>query len=429
MISKPSPSECFVYITLPGATEPVTAGRFEHVQDRSGTPLGRFVYGKSYLERPNAVSIDPVELKLVSRIYETTALKGIFGALRDAGPDHWGRRVIERNVGKAPLGELDYLLNSPDDRAGALGFGLGSTPTAPKRKFNQTVNLGKLQAIADAIVNDEELPADADKAQAEELLLLGTSMGGARPKVVVEDKDGLWIAKFNRQDDKWNNARVEHAMLLLGRACGLVTAESKMTTIAGRDVLLVKRFDREKADAGYFRSRMVSGLTLLQTEDTYQSREKWSYILLAEELRRVSAEPKRDAEELFRRMCFNALISNTDDHPRNHAVIAKDRDWRLSPAYDLNPVPHISLEHRDLALTCGDQGRFASGKNMLSQSARFLIAREKATAMIQELKDRVKGTWYDVTRAAGVSEKDCAQIAAAFVYPGFDLDHVEPVEV
>ncbi len=427
MTSKPSPSECFVYITLPGATEPVTAARFELTQDRSGTPLGRLVYGKSYLERADAEAIDPVELKLVSRVYETTAMKGIFGALRDAGPDYWGRRVIERNVGKAPLGELDYLLNSPDDRAGALGFGLSVKPPAPKRKFNQTVNLEKLQAIADAIVSGEELPADADKVQAEELLLLGTSMGGARPKVVVEDKDGLWIAKFNRQDDKWNNARVEHAMLLLGRACGLVTAESKITTVGGRDVLLVKRFDREKTKAGYLRARMVSGLTLLQTEDSHPTRVKWSYVLLVEELRRVSAQPKRDATELFRRMCFNALISNTDDHPRNHAVIAKDRDWKLSPAYDLNPAPHISLEHRDLALICGDQGRRASTKNLLSQSARFLIGSDEASRVVRDMKDRVRKTWYDVARGAGASEKDCEQISGAFAHPGFDLDYVEPV--
>lgn len=424
MISKPAPTECFVYITLPGTTEPVTAARFELTTDRSGTPLGRFVYGKSYLERADAVPLDPVELKLASRVYETTTMKGVFGALRDASPDYWGRRVIERHVGKALLGELDYLLHSPDDRAGALGFGLGQKPPAPKRKFNQTINLAKLQAIADAIVNDEELPAGSEKAQAEELLLVGTSMGGARPKIVVEDEAGLWIAKFNRPDDKWNHARVEHAMLTLGRASGLTTAESKTVTVGNRDVLLVKRFDRKKTDAGYSRARMVSALTLLRTEDSHQSRDKWSYILLVEELRRVSAEPKKDAAELFRRMCFNALISNTDDHPRNHALIASERDWKLSPAFDLTPTPHVSLEHRDLAMICGDAGRFANAKNLLSQSARFLLPDAEAKSIITVMRGRVKGTWYEVSRSAGVSEKDCERISAAFAYSGFDLDHV-----
>src|ERR1700730_3159889 len=428
MISKPAPTECFVYITLPAKTEPVTAARFELTADRAGTPLGRLVYGKSYLERSDTFPFAPGDLKLTSRVYETTMLKGVFGALRDASPDSWGRRVIERHVGKSPLSELDYLLESPDDRAGALSFGLGQTPPAPKRKFNQTIALDKLQARADAIVNDEELPADPEVVQAEELLLEGTSMGGARPKVVVEDDEGLWIAKFNRSDDRWNYARIERAMLVLARACGLTTAESKVVSIGARDVLLIKRFDREKTEAGYQRARMVSALTLLRTDDSAQLRDKWSYILLVEELRRVSAEPKKDAAELFRRMCFNAVISNTDDHPRNHAIIAKGRDWKLSPAYDLTPTPQVSIERRDLAMTCGDQGRFANSRNLLSQSARFLLPDDDAKSIVDAMKDRVKGTWYETARTAGVSEKDCERIAGEFAYPGFDLEQVQAVD-
>jgi serine/threonine-protein kinase HipA len=427
MTSRQGPTECFVYITLPGETEPVTAARFELTTDRRGNPLGRLVYGQSYLARGDAVALDAVELKLSPRVYETTAMNGVFGALRDAGPDYWGRLVIERHIGKAPLSELDYLLHSPDDRAGALGFGLGPKPPAPKRDFNQTINLAELQAIADAVINDEELPAGTEQEQVEQLLRAGTSMGGARPKAVVEDGDGLWVAKFNRRDDRWNSARVEHAMLTLARGCGLTTAGNRVVAIGDRDVLLVKRFDREKTDAGYRRARMVSALTLLKADDSPQSRDKWSYMLLVEELRRVSAEPKKDAAELFQRMCFNALITNTDDHPRNHALIAKARDWRLSPAYDLTPTPLISLEHRDLAMICGDEGRFANARNLLSQSARFLLSNDEAKRLVAEMRDRVQGTWYEVARSVGVSEKDCERISGAFVYPGFDLDHVQPV--
>jgi serine/threonine-protein kinase HipA len=419
MISKSPSSECYVYITLSGQTEPVTAGRFTLTTDRQGVPIGRFVYGKSYLARADAVPLDPVELKLVPQVYETVALGGIFGALRDAGPDYWGRRVIERHAGKPQLSELDYLLYSPDDRAGALGFGLNQKPPAPKRTFNKTLDLDKLQDIADAIIKDEELPTDAMHAQIEDLMLIGTSMGGARPKAVAEDDSGLWVAKFNRPDDKWNNARVEHAMLVLARTCGLSTAESRVIDVAGRDVLLVKRFDREKTPAGYLRARMISALSLLRTEDSHQSREKWSYILLAEELRRISANPADDAAELFRRMCFNALITNTDDHPRNHAIIAKEKDWRLSPAYDLTPSPMISLDHRDLAMTCGDEGRYANASNLLSQSIRFLLKEEDASKIIDEMEERVQNTWFSTARSAGVSERDCEQISGAFVYPGF----------
>jgi len=426
-----TPSECFVYITLPGQIEPVTAGRFVLSTDRRGVPEGRFVYGRSYLERANAVALDPVELKLAPRTYATASLGGVFGALRDASPDYWGRRVIQRHLAKAQPSEMEYLLSSPDDRAGALGFGLNQVPPAPKRNFNQTLELAKLQSIADAILNEEERPAPAaadddhadaaDHDQVEKLIMIGTSMGGARPKAVVEDESGLWIAKFNCPDDSWNNARVEHAMLTLARACGLTAADSRVVDVAGRDVLLVKRFDRQKAEGGYLRTRMVSALTLLRAEDTYQSRDKWSYVLLAEEVRRVCAEPGQNAAELFRRMCFNALISNVDDHPRNHAVIAKDNDWKLSPAYDLTPAVPISQERRDLAMECGDAGRFANADNLLSQSARFLLKRDEAEAIITTMEKQVQGTWYATARGAGVSERDCDKIASAFAYPGFAL--------
>lgn len=422
MTSRDKAQECFVYIVLPGETEFVTAGRFQLGKDRSGTLVGRFVYGKSYLARNEVVPLDPLGLKLSTRTYETRQLKGIFGALRDASPDHWGRRIIEKHAGKPQLNELDYLLYTPDDRAGALGFGLNPEPPAPRRTFNHTIDLARLQEFADKIVEDEELPQDPDAEQVQDLMEGGTSMGGARPKAVVENGDALWIAKFNRKDDQYNHARTEHAMLELARTCGIQTAESRLTTIGDRDALLVKRFDREKIEAGYQRARMLSALTLLRSEDTHQDREKWSYVLLAEELRRISVQPKIDAPELFKRMCFNALISNTDDHPRNHAVIATGKDWKLSPAYDLTPAMPISLERRDLALECGDMGRYAHANNLLSQSARFLLKNEVAQAIIDSMEQTVKDQWYPIARKEGVSEKDCETISNAFAYPGFRLE-------
>ena len=418
-------SECFVYIALPGETEFVAAGRFQRNFDRHGVATGRFVYGKSYLDRQNAVPLDPMELKLGPKTYDTRLLKGIFGALRDASPDHWGRRIIERNFGSPGPDDIDYLLHSPDDRAGAIGFGLNPTPPAPKRTFNRTMELEKLQAFADAIINGEELPQDPDAQQAQELIDGGTSMGGARPKAVVEDDGALWIAKFNRLDDKWNHAKVERAMLMLARECGLNTAESKPVTIGDRDALLVKRFDRQHAETGYQRARMLSALTMLRAEDTHQDRSKWSYVLLVEELRRISFQPKIDAPELFKRMCFNALISNTDDHPRNHAVIAMESDWKLSPAYDLTPAMPISLERRDLALECGDMGRYAHADNLLSQSARFLLKPDEAKAIIDGMERTVSERWYEIARREGVSEKDCETIRPAFGYEGFRLTRAE----
>lgn len=418
MISESSKS-CYVYLTLPGQTKPVTAGRYTLTVNRRGDAQGMFLYGRSYLARADAVPIDPLELKLSSRSYSTTTLGGVFGALRDASPDYWGRRVIQRHLGQINLSELDYLLQSPDDRAGALDFGLNTTPPAPRRVFNQTLALTTVQAVADAVVADEALAADATSQQIENLLLLGTSMGGARPKAVVEDESGLWLAKFNRLDDAWNNARVEHAMLLLARHCGINAASSRVVDIGGRDVLLVKRFDREKTADGYLRARMMSALTLLRAQDTFRSRDKWSYVELSEELRRVCAKPANNAVELFRRMVFNALISNADDHPRNHALIAKDQDWQLSPAYDLTPTLAIGQERRDLAMVCGDAGRFANAANLLSQSARFLLPRDAANDLVDTLEQQVRCLWRATARGAGVSESDCEKIAPAFAYPGF----------
>ncbi len=412
-------SELFVYVVLPGQTSFVTAGRFELSTDRLNNPRGRFVYGRRYLERADAVPIDPIELNLDARTFETLSLRGLFGALRDAGPDYWGRRIIERHAGVAALGELDYLLQSPDDRAGALGFGLNVEPPAPKRQFNRTIELARLQELADALLREDVDPESRDSIQAQDLLLLGTSMGGARPKAVVEDAGDLWIAKFNRPDDRWNQARVEHAMLRLARECGLRVAHSRIVQIGRRDVLLVRRFDHEPGEEGYRRARMLSALTLLRTGDSHLDRDRWSYLLLVEELRRLCADPKGDARELFKRAVFNALISNADDHPRNHAVIAPAHAWRLSPAYDLVPMPLLGDEQRDLAMTVGDLGRRASAQNLVSQCARFLLTPAEAEKLIDDMEAIVRARWYELSRREGVSERDCEAISRSFAYQGF----------
>jgi len=420
VISRESQTECFVYITLPRETKSVTAGRFVLTKDRRGNSIGRFVYGKSYLGRTDAIEIDPIDLKLGERTYQNARLNGIFSSLRDAGPDFWGRRIIERHSGKTGLSEIDHLLDSPDDRAGALGFGLNQKPPAPMRKFNKTLELERLQQIAEKLVREQLEESDHESIQAQELLLLGTSMGGARPKAVVEDDIGLWVAKFGRPDDRWNNPRVEHAMLELARSCGVSAARSRIENVGGKDVLLVQRFDRERTTKGYVRARMISGLTLLRAEESPLQRDRWSYVLMAEELRRVVHDPKKDAAELFRRMCFNALISNSDDHPRNHALIAFDRDWRLSPAYDLTPSPSVS-QQRDLALVCGDSGRLAKAKNLLSQCSRFLLDEQEAKSIISSMTEQVRAAWYSTLRAHGVSDRDAETVRGAFAYEGFDL--------
>jgi serine/threonine-protein kinase HipA len=355
-----SERDCYVYIVPPGETEFVTAGRFRVYPTPEGLSVGEFVYGRHYLGREDAVEIDPVELRLRRGTYEAARMQGFFGAIRDSMPDSWGRRVIEKHTGHTQLDEFDYLMQGPDDRAGALGFGLNVEPSAPERRFNRTLDLERLQVAVDAIIKDAPDIAGSAAREVEALLMPGTSMGGARPKAVVEHEKDLWLAKFTRHDDRWNHPRVEHGMLKLAKACGLYVADSKIAVVAERDILLVRRFDRDRSKEGYRRHRMISALTLLQIDDSPTARTAWSYIILADEIRRASANPSADLRELFGRMCFNAVVSNLDDHPRNHALLAKERAWRLSPAYDLTPAPVIAKDRRDLAMTCGRFGRYAN---------------------------------------------------------------------
>jgi len=177
---------------------------------------------------------------------------------------------------------------------------------------------------------------------------------------------------------------------------------------------MVERFDREYTEGGYLRFGLVSGLTLLDCDDSHLDRERWSYLLLADQLRRWSEKPDADRIELFRRIVFNAAVTNNDDHPRNHAVLRTGRGWRLTPAYDLVPAPLVSLERRDLAMTAGTYGRSASIYNLLSQCERFGLTTEAARKVIEDVVTTVR-PWREHFRACGVSEKDVAYMAQAFL--------------
>lgn len=404
-------SSCYVYIQLPRSMEVVTCGRFVQQGD-----VGRFVYGRSYLANPRAVELEKFELPLRQGTFETARLGGIFGSLRDASPDAWGRQVIARQLGRGDLSEIDLLLNSPEDRAGALSFGENVAPPAPVHQFNKVLRLELLLEAAARI--EQGLPPF--EGQVGELVNPGSSLGGARPKNVVEDEEGLWVAKFPSRSDRWNNAAVEGAMLRLATECGLRASFGKRVRVAGRDVLLVRRFDRKRIDEGYLRHRMVSSLTVLRADDSLQDRAKWSYVLLADELKRWVADPDEDLRELFSRMVFNALISNVDDHPRNHALIAEGSEWSLSPAYDLTPSPQASTE-RDLAMEVGSaQHRRANRWNLLSECGRFRLSREDASHLIDTMKTTVACRWREVVKECGGTEADVKAIERAFDYEGFE---------
>ena len=412
-------SACYVYIQLPESLDIVSCARFQLEQTEDGTGVGRFVYGRSYLARKDAVPLDPFHLPFAPQEYRTVKLGGLFGALRDLAPDLWGRRVIERRRGTADLTEFDYLTHPARGRIGALNFGHTPEPQPlPGAELPDVRDLKELREAAARI--EEDLPVDEEL---EDLLEPGSSVGGARPKTVIRDEAGSWIAKFPEHGDRWSNAAVEGGMLRLAEKCGIRAPETRTEVVGDEQILLVKRFDREPAPdgEGEHRHRMVSALTVLDLDDSVMDRSGWSYLALADELQRWSDDPLADKQELFRRVVFNALISNTDDHPRNHALIAPGRGWRLSPAYDLTPSRVRSLERRDLAMMAGDHSRLASRYNLLSAAPRFGLSRDDANAVIDEIRRIIASEWHPTITENGGSEDDCEAVAGAFVYEGFEL--------
>ncbi len=402
---------------MPGSTDVLTCGRFQLDRLDDGTGVGRFVYGRRYLALVDAVPLDPFNLPLLPTEFQTTKLGGLFGCLRDVAPDYWGRRIIDRRRGAEDLTEFDYLMSPSRGRIGALSF--GETPEPEPLPSAEIPGLHDLKELREAAARvEEDLPVDAE---VEDLLAAGSSVGGARPKTVVQDQHGIWLAKFPQRGDRWSNAPVESAMLHLAAACGIRVPEVRVEALGDEQILLVSRFDREMSEQGELRHRMVSALTVLDLDDAVVDRAGWSYLAFADELQRWSAQPLEDKRELFRRVVFNSLISNLDDHPRNHAVIAPGRGWRLSPAYDLTPSTARSLERRDLAMIAGDHGRWANRKNLLSSAPRFGFTPEDANAQIDQAKATVEDTWCPEILRVGGSEADCDAVRGAFAYPGFEL--------
>ncbi|MGH7719292.1 MAG: type II toxin-antitoxin system HipA family toxin, partial [Gemmatimonadaceae bacterium] len=318
---------------------------------------------------------------------------------------------------------VDYLLQSPEDRAGALSFGQGKTPPPPIWAYNRVVQLPDLLEAARLLEERPTAQLPPRLRHIERGLEPRTSMGGARPKNVVEDDQAIWVAKFPQRKDRWNNAVVEAAMLALARRCDIQTPLTRIERVPDGDVLLVQRFDRERltgTERRYLRHRMVSALTVLDADDSGADLQNWSYALLADELGRWSSRIKSDRAELFRRMVFNALVSNTDDHPRNHALVAPGREWQLAPAYDITPDPLPGRHDRDLAMVCGRYGRRARRINLVSHAPRFGLSVEAAQEVVDRMVHIVRAEWEREVRRHGASEADCAMVAPAILDEGFE---------
>lgn len=424
-----NPLATFVFVQLPSTAEIVVAGRFELSIGPAG-PVGRFRYGQSYLARPDAFALDPIHLPLIAREFQTALNGGLFGVLRDAAPDFWGRTVIERRG--IPDNELAYLLASSDLRVGALSF--GPTPDPPPLRLDEAVPLHRIgQATTHAAAHEAALAGDDSiRTNVAELLEPSSGLGGARPKTVVVDDDGqFWIAKFPSRHDRWDNAIAEAAYARLAGECGIRVAETRILRVDNRRILLVRRFDQSPQRAGpVIRRPFLSAHTLLGLGDDVVDRRMWSYLELAHILRRISTHPQMDARELFQRAVFNALTTNIDDHPRNHAILWEGGGWCLSPAYDLTPSPAQSLDERRLAMDIGEipgrNPRWANRANLLSGASHFGLSRDEANDIIAQIKVTVMERWRPIVAELGGSERFQDQIAHAFpeAYPGFEFDAV-----
>jgi serine/threonine-protein kinase HipA len=408
----------YVFLYLPEETLAVPAGELDLQEMGAESTASSFGYGRRYLDRPNAVPVDPVSLPLAclpgdQARYEP-ANPPLFGAVRDAAPDFWGRRVLEARLKVPPdsVPESTYLLNAGPHRFGALDFRPALASPEADGLLPPLTQIEYLVEAADRIQEGLPIPA-----QLESIFTAG-SMGGARPKALVLCGGQQYLAKFPAKSDGFNVPAVEHACLELARRAGLNVPSTDLTVLAdGRHVMLIERFDRRAVGDGFARRHCVSALTLLGKHENESLGTR--YEDLSEKLGEYGVDScvQSDRDELYARIAFNILVSNDDDHLRNHAFMwdPVGRGWRLSPLYDVVPRPQVSLE-RYLHLSVGPQGRLATLDNLLEAHGSFGLLKKAAAAII----DRIAATtreWRMVFEAAGVPGADCDKVASAFRRP------------
>ena len=390
------PSGAFVWVWLPGAAHPVPAGRLvEH------DGIVAFAYGRSYLARPDRVSLYEPELPLrAGPIMPASGL--IAGCIADAAPDAWGRRVIERRRMVEPGGFslLGYLLESGSDRIGALDVQRSAADYQPRGA--EATGIGELAEAAERVERGAPLSEPLRRA-----LLHGTSAGGARPKMLLADGDRRYIAKFPSVADSAPIVQGEHVAMHLAAAAGLDAPAVEMRRAAGRPVLLVERFDRPE---GGGRRMMVSALTMLELHDADGIAGRYgSYAALATRIRHRFADPARTLRELFARITFNILVGNTDDHPRNHAAFWDGDALRLTPVYDVCPQPRLGEEAAQ-AMAYGPAGERLSQLNACRDHAGiYHLSTREATSIIDHQIDVIRGEWHAACDRAELTTAERAQ--------------------
>ena len=409
----------YVYMHL---TEgPVPAGRLDMTEDGRNS-YATFQYGNRYLRRSNRVPVDPAALPLPDpnapqQTFRTAERFELFNGIRDAAPDGWGRYLMHKAAGSQNLTEFDYLVASGDQRVGALAFGpdpVGGPKRmaswGEERAVGEQFDLGHLAEAAERIQSAEQLEPDLRL-----LLEAGSSLGGARPKAGTIHRGVPWIAKFSAKSDTFPVCRAEFGVMQLARECELNVPETDFKSVLDRDVYLIRRFDRNIESNQLRRTPFVSALTMLEAHEI--AAHEYTYREVAEVLRRYGAHPRQDLRELFRRMAFNILVGNDDDHLRNHGFLYDGRDWRLSPLYDVVPRPRVGSSGR-LILGVGESGHDATLANALSGAANFGLKHEEAAALLEDLRKRVDSRWRVALDEAGLSPVDIERLASCFTESG-----------
>jgi serine/threonine-protein kinase HipA len=394
------PREAYVWIWLPGASEPVVAGRLQATGDAID-----FNYGRSYLARDGAIALYLPELPLrPGRIAPPPGLS-VAGCIADATPDAWGRRVILRRmigaeVGRedpAELGRLTYLLRSGSDRIGALDF-----QPSPEEYCRREGGSAPLRELAQAAARIEEgLPFSP---ALDEALLHGSSIGGARPKALLDDGGRKLIAKFSSTTDRYAVVKGECVAMELARRVGLDAAPVELEEVLGRDVLLIERFDRVPG-VGHRRA-MVSALTILELDEL--AARYASYEALAHKVRERFLDAPATLRELFARLTFNILVGNNDDHARNHAAFWDGEALTLTPAYDICPQPRAGGETTQAMSIGADGFRMSLLAACVERASTYLLSAVQAREIVDHQLHVIESQWGEVCDIARMTEVERA---------------------
>lgn len=385
------PGQAFVWTWLPGAAEPVVAGRLE-----DGGEVISFAYGRSYLERPEAIPLYLPELPL-RRGPIAPQVGRIAGCIADAGPDAWGQRVVLNRLSgsaasdTADLGPLTYLLESGSDRIGALDFQRSASEYVPRGL--DSAPLEELAESADRVERGQPLSPALDRA-----LLHGSSVGGARPKAMLREGRRQLIAKFGSATDSYPVVKGEYVAMELARRAGIRVAAVELTEALGREALLVERFDRPPDGS---RRAMVSALTVLGLDEL--GGRYASYADLADAIRARFTEPVATLRELFSRIVFNVLCGNTDDHARNHSAFWDGAELTLTPAYDLCPGPRGGGEATQAMAIGRDGYRFSQVVGCVSRASVYLLREAEAREIVDRQIETIERGWAEVCDLAGLT--------------------------